>query len=156
MSILPVIIIILVIHIVLCLIYLIFSLTRETTLRKENIIPILLIPLFAPLTAIILEWLQFSGHQGEKLDEILLEPLEDDILWKTVKNHHEVGNIVPLEEALIINENNTKRRMMLDALYDDPLKYLDVLLVASHNEDVETAHYATTTLSHSQKKFQIF
>lgn len=154
MSILPV-IVILVTHFILCAILLIYSLIRKTTLRKENIIPILLVPIFAPLAAILVEWIHFSGHQGEKLEEILLQPLADDILWKTIKNHHEVGNIVPLEEALLINENDTKRKMMLNALYDDPLKYLDVLLIASHNADVETAHYATTTLSHSQRRFQI-
>lgn len=155
MSILPIIFIIIVIHFILCTILLIYCLTRETSLRKENIVPIILVPIFAPLAAIILEWIHFSNHQGEKLEEILLEPLGDDILWKTIKNHHEVGNIVPLEEALLINENKTKRKMILNALYDDPLKYLDVLLIASHNEDVETAHYATTTISHTQRKFQI-
>jgi hypothetical protein len=113
------------------------------------------VPIFGPIAAIINEWINFSGHQGEKLEEILLLPLEDDILWRTIKNHHESGNIVPLEEALLINENKTKRRMILSALYDDPMKYLDVLFVASHNEDVETAHYATTTISHSQRSFQV-
>jgi hypothetical protein len=130
-------------------------LIRKTALRKEYIIPTLLVPIFGPLAALMVEWISFSGNQGEKLDEILLQPLEDDILWKTIKNHHEGGNIVPLEEALLINENETKRKMMLNALYDDPLKYLDVLVIASHNEDVETAHYATTTLSHSQRSFQV-
>jgi hypothetical protein len=124
-------------------------------LRKENIIPILLVPIIGPIVAGLIEWMNHSGNQGEKLDEILLHPLEDDVLWKTIKNHHEGGNLVPLEEALLINENETKRRMMLSALYDDPMKYLDVLFVASHNEDVETAHYATTTISHSQRSFQV-
>ncbi len=114
-----------------------------------------MVPIIGPLVASIIEWIYYSGNQGEKIDEILLPPLEDDILWRTIKNHHETGNIVPLEEALLINENDTKRRMMLSALYDDPLKYLDLLFVASHNEDVETAHYATTTISHSQRSFQI-
>ena len=44
---------------------------------------------------------------------------------------------------------------MLETLYEDPLKYLDVLMLAKNNEDVETSHYATTTISHAQKRFQV-
>ncbi len=44
---------------------------------------------------------------------------------------------------------------MLETLYEDPLKYLDVLLLAKNNEDVETSHYATTTISHAHKVFQV-
>ncbi len=154
MSILPV-VVLLVIHLILCAILLIYSLVSKSSLRKENIIPTLFLPIFGPFAALLIEWISRSGRAGKKLEEILLLPLEDDILWKTIKNHNEGGNIIPLEEALLINENSTKRKMMLDALYDDPLKYLDVLLIASHNQDVETAHYATTTISHSQRRFQI-
>jgi hypothetical protein len=149
------IIIIVIIHLILCVLIVIYSIVREAYLRKENILPTFFLPLIGPISAILIEWMNYSGRQGEYLEEIFLPPLEDDILWKTVKNYHESSDIVPLEEALLLNENQTKRRMMLNALYDDPLKYLDVLFVASHNEDVETAHYATTTISHSQRSFQL-
>jgi len=33
--------------------------------------------------------------------------------------------------------------------------YLDVLLTARYNDDVETAHYATTTISKAQRDFQL-
>jgi len=152
--ILPVIVILL-IHLILCIILLVYAIIRKPYLRKENLISIVLLPIFGPIGAIIIEWMNYSGDQGEKLDEILMQPLEDDILWKTIKNHHESGDIVPLEEALLINENETKRRMILNALYDDPMKYLDVLFIASHNEDVETSHYATTTISQSQRNYHL-
>jgi hypothetical protein len=35
------------------------------------------------------------------------------------------------------------------------MKYLDVLLTARYNDDVETAHYATTTISKAQRDFQL-
>ena len=142
-------------HFILMIILLVLVINGKPILRKENIIPLILLPIFGPLAALIVEWMNNICVQGEKFDEILLQPLGDDILWKTVKSYQESGNLVPLEEALLINENDTKRRMILNALYDDPLKYLDVLVLASHNKDAETAHYATTTLSHSQRSFEV-
>jgi hypothetical protein len=44
---------------------------------------------------------------------------------------------------------------MLETLYSDPLKYLDILNIAKYNDDVETSHYATTTISKAQKDFQL-
>ena len=44
---------------------------------------------------------------------------------------------------------------MLETLYTDPLKYLDVLNIAKYNDDIETSHYATTTLSKAQKDFHL-
>ena len=83
------------------------------------------------------------------------EYLDGDILWKSLKSFSEDENIVPLEEAMLVNDFTTRRRIMLDALYDDPMKYLEVLLIARHNDDIETTHYATTMISHAEKKFQI-
>jgi hypothetical protein len=95
------------------------------------------------------------GEQGKKpLD---MEPLtpEEDILWKALKSYHEKGNIVPLEEAILIDDVQTRRKFMLQTLYEDPLKYLDILMLAKNNDDVETSHYATTTISYAQRAFQV-
>jgi hypothetical protein len=105
--------------------------------------------------AFVIEGLRLSGEQGKiKLD---LEPpnLDEDILWTSLKSHHEKGNIVPLEEAILIDDVKMRRKFMLETLYEDPLKYLDILMLAKNNEDVETSHYATTTISHAQRAFQV-
>ena len=44
--------------------------------------------------------------------------------------------------------------MILYTLHDNPMKYLDILLIARYNADVETSHYATTVISNAQKDFQ--
>jgi hypothetical protein len=94
------------------------------------------------------------GKQGDKNVDML--PLAiDDILWKSLKSATEDGNLVPLEEAMLINDFGTRRRIMLDALYDDPMKYLGVLLLARNNDDIDTTHYATTMIAHAQKQFQL-
>lgn len=105
--------------------------------------------------ALAVELLNIFGRQGNKPLPIDIVAPEHDILWKALKSYHENGNIVPLEEAILIDDVKTRRKFMLETLYEDPLKYLDILLLAKNNEDIETAHYATTTISHAQKEFQV-
>lgn len=62
---------------------------------------------------------------------------------------------VPMEEAFLINEPRKRRAMMLNMLHNDPRQYIDLLLLARFNEDPETAHYATATLSEVQRKIQL-
>ena len=147
--------ILLLIHLILSVIWLVLIIGKKVSLRNENIFPIFLVPIFGPLAAFIIEWVHRSGKEAVDLD--LLMPLieDEDIIWNTIKHDQESGDIIPLEEALLIDEPAIRRSMMLKALYDDPLKYLDVLRVAAHNNDVETAHYATTTISNEQRKFQL-
>ena len=114
-----------------------------------------MIPIFGPLSGMMVEWVNRSGKEGKNIDQIITLAEEEDIIWSTVKNNKESADIIPLEEALIIDETDVRRDMMLKALYDDPLKYIDVLMVAAHNSDVETAHYATTTIAHQQRKFHL-
>lgn len=148
-------IIILVTHLILSLVLVVLVFSKKSALRKELIIPIIMIPFFGPVFGIMIEWIHRSGKEGRNIDLIMPQTEEDDIIWHTIKNDQENSDIIPLEEALLIDEPDVRRRIMLKALYDDPLKYLDVLMVAAHNNDGETAHYATTTIAHQQRKFQI-
>jgi hypothetical protein len=143
------------IHVVFSVFYIIFILSGRSGLRKEYIIPIILVPLFGPLTALAVELLIMSAEAGNTPLDIETDAFADDILWKTVKRFHEQGDIVPLEEAIMINDAKTRRKYMLETLYDDPLKYLDILLMAKNNDDVETSHYATTSISYLQRSFQL-
>lgn len=68
---------------------------------------------------------------------------------------HEADRLVPLEEAFLINEPKKRRELMMDLLRSEPRKHLDLLLLARFNEDPETAHYATATLTEVQRQMQL-
>lgn len=142
-------------HIVLALIYSVFILIGKSNLRREFIFIILLIPYLGVLTGLVVELLNLTHEQGTRPIDMEPAQLEDDILWKSLKKVDEEGNLIPLEEALLINDYKTRREMILGALYDDPMKYLDILLVARHNDDVETSHYATTVISNAERNFHL-
>jgi hypothetical protein len=130
-------------------------LLERTSLRKEHIVPIILLPIAGPGMALTIELLNLSNKQGKTPLPLVQVSREEDILWTTLKSYHEIGDIVPLEEAILIDDPKTRRKFMLQTLYEDPLKYLDILMLAKNNDDVETSHYATTTIAHTQRKFHL-
>jgi len=148
-------IVLILVHIFVTLAYTIFIVFGRSHLRKEYVIPLCLIPVFGPLTALMVEFMIIWGKQGTRSPNLERLTFEDDILWVTLRSFHEKGDLVPLEEAVLIDEVKVRRRSMLETLYADPFKYLDVLNVAKYNEDIETSHYATTTISKAQKDFQL-
>ncbi|AKG35013.1 hypothetical protein VK70_10945 [Paenibacillus durus ATCC 35681] len=71
-------------------------------------------------------------------------------------------NLVPLEEALLVNDLTSRRRTMIDLLKQDATEYLEVLRMAVGNEDTETSHYAVSAvveikrrLNHSLQEFAV-
>ena len=142
-------------HLLLALVFTIFIISGKSHLRKEQLIFLYFIPIFGICAALIIELMIISGRQGKTSVDLDSLSLSDDILWKTLKSFHEKGDLVPLEEAILINETKIRRKFMLEILYSDPYKYLDILNIAKYNDDMETSHYATTTISNAQKDFQL-
>lgn len=143
------------IHIILVVVYAIFIILGISHLRKEYLIPLCVIPVFGILFALTVELILLTGRQGIKKPDIEAQGLGDDILWATLKSFHEKSDLVPLEEAVLIDEVNIRRKSMLETLYTDPLRYLGVINTAKYSEDIEVSHYATTTISKAQKEFQL-
>lgn len=56
-------------------------------------------------------------------------------------------NIVPIQDALIFNDNTTKRILITKVLMDNPYKYIKVLTKAVRNNDTETSHYAAAAVA---------
>ena len=63
------------------------------------------------------------------------------------------GNIVPLEEALIVNEPELRRELIMNVLNDNPEEYVELLKQARMNEDVEVVHYAITAMVELSKEY---
>jgi hypothetical protein len=146
----------LVLHFGLSSIYAILILLKKSALTQANILPILLIPGFGLLGALAAEW-QTRVKSGNLDLEAELEPvsLADDIYWKTIQRRDEAENIVPLEEALLVNDRMTRKNLIFEMLLDDPLKNIDILMLARENNDTDTAHYANTTIAKIQRNFQL-
>lgn len=148
--------IVMVIHVVLVIAYFaLFVFTRRSRLRKEYWIPVMLVPIAGIAMAFLIEYLLASHHSADVNVDMAEMTLGTDIYWKNLRQSMEDTNVVPLEEALVINDVRTRRKILLDTMFTDPSKYLNLLAIARQNEDPETTHYATTTISKIQSAFQL-
>lgn len=64
-------------------------------------------------------------------------------------------NIIPLNDALILNEKKVRRKMMIDLLKGDILQNIDTVEAALKNEDSETSHYAATAIQKVKRDLTI-
>ncbi len=145
----------LIVHLIIACIYAALILLKWSSLSPAFIPIIFFIPDFGILSALVAE---ITNRLKDKLGdtgEIETVKLEQDIYWKTIRRQAQSEGIVPLEEALIINDRQTRKKLVLEMLLDDPKKNIDILLLARENNDVDTAHYANTTIAKIQRDFQL-
>lgn len=81
------------------------------------------------------------------------EIFQGKYLFKTRLNDSDY--IVPIEEALILNDNKTKRSILLNALKQDASLYVEQIKAALKNSDTETSHYAAAALMELKRKLTI-
>ena len=89
-------------------------------------------------------------------DDFELEELRvNDAVYKSivVEPAAQASEAVPLREALLVNDPATRRRLIMDVLYDDASAQPHALRAARSNDDTEVVHYATTALVELQKTY---
>lgn len=131
------------------------------TLMKLGLLPVrghmlavmVLVPLWGPLLVVLL--IARSAVFGDHLKDATLEALRiNDDMHRSMLVQGREGDdgVVPLEEALIVNDPGDRRRLMLSMLTEDPDAYLAQLQAAKLNDDVEVAHYAATAVAQISKE----
>jgi len=147
--------IVLIIHLVMVIIYSALIYKHRSSLTSANILPILCVPFFGFLSALIADLVTRSHKYVKDPAPAVALSLSEDIYWKSIQKREEAQNVVPLEEALIINDRQTRKKLILEMLLDDPMKNIDILLLARENNDADTAHYANTAIAKIQRSFQL-
>lgn len=144
--------VLLLIHTLVCLVL--------STLVKLGMLPVrghmlpamVLVPLWGPLLLVLCA----RGEAfGDALEDGTLESLRlNDEIRRGMQVQVREGDagVVPLEEALIVNDPSDRRRLMLSMLTEDPDAYLAQLQAAKLNDDVEVAHYAATAVAQISKE----
>lgn len=85
----------------------------------------------------------------------LVEKLRvDDELHRSIRGEDRAGTAatVPLEEALILDTAEQRRKLILSVLTEDPVQYYDLLQQARMNDDSEVVHYAATAMAQISKQ----
>lgn len=145
--------VLLLIHALVCLMLWTLMKLGLLPVRGHMLAVIVLVPLWGPLLVVLLS--VRSAMFGEGLKESALESLRfNDELHRSmsVPSGEDDAGVVPLEEALIVNDPAYRRRLMLSMLTEDPDAYLAQLQAAKLNDDVEVAHYAATAVAQISKE----
>ncbi|NFU38288.1 hypothetical protein FDG30_01845 [Clostridium sporogenes] len=64
-------------------------------------------------------------------------------------------DVIPVEDALVLNDEKTKQNLIINVLKSDPYKYLGFLKKALKDEDTETSHYAATAVTEVKRKLTL-
>lgn len=145
--------VLLLIHALVCLMLWTLMKLGLLPVRGHMLAVIVLMPLWGPLLVVLLS--VRSAVFGEGLKESALESLRfNDELHRSmsVPSGEDDAGVVPLEEALIVNDPAYRRRLMLSMLTEEPDAYLAQLQAAKLNDDVEVAHYAATAVAQISKE----
>ena len=145
--------VLLLIHALVCLVLWTLMKLGLLPVRGHMLSVIVLVPLWGPLLVVLLS--VRSAVFGEGLKESALESLRfNDDLHRSMSVPSGEGDagVIPLEEALIVNDPADRRRLILSMLTEEPDAYLAQLQAAKLNDDVEVAHYAATAVAQISKE----
>ncbi len=139
-------IILLIVHVIICILAWLAK-RGDDSLVLENLMPIVIaVPFFGAL-AFALRYRMVKKAKAKRR-EIGLED------FNVITGHYkriEVDDnadveVVPLEEALAVNDSKTRHSLMLNILHGSPEEHIDMLQKARNSNDTEVTHYATTMM----------
>ncbi len=143
------------VHITICLIVG-YKLYKKQIGTRDPVLPVVvLIPICGVLLLLVHLWIEEKQKNGSR--KIELEKLDiQDMKFRpiTVEGAENSEMIVPLEEAIAINDAGTRRTLMLDILHRNPDEHVALLQRARLTDDTELTHYATTTMMEIQSGYE--
>lgn len=147
--------ILIIIHILICIISYVL-IKRKIVYTKSLILPmIVLIPIWGFVSFLMEEFIIRRNRKGTKeigVDKLRLSDKKYSRIRVDNNDNREI--IVPLEEAILINDAKTRRSLMLDILRKNPDEYVDMLQRTKLSADPELTHYATTTIMEIQGGYE--
>lgn len=146
-------VLLLIIHALVCLALWTLMKLGLLPVRGHMLAVIALVPLWGPLLVLLLCARSRAFGNASCASTLESLRLKDDMRRGVLVQGRETdAGVVPLEEALIINDAGDRRRLMLSMLTEDPDVYLAQLQAAKLNDDVEVAHYAATAVAQISKE----
>ena len=142
------------IHLIICI--LIWSGIRTGFLKAKMYMLSLavFVPVWGPVCVLLIHFQLFSGT--DQVKTVGIEKLRvNEEIYKNMFPAMEENDrdVVPLEEALLLNDPSRRRELIMNVLNDNPGEYVELLKQARMNEDVEVVHYAITAMVELSKEY---
>lgn len=146
----------LIIHIFLSIIFLIFNMKNSRDDSLYKFIVVLFIPLFGFIyfffVFILKKFFSKSNNGLAEYEKYIKNDVHNQLIRRL--NIDKEINIVPVNEALIINESKIKRNLLIDLVKDSKINHIELLKKALENNDTETSHYAAVAIAEVKKQFE--
>ncbi|WP_214825781.1 hypothetical protein [Exiguobacterium algae] len=119
--------------------------------QRKDFLPSFLLLLAIPIFSWgIIYYLQRSkGEDAELPDWLLRKETYEDVSLQRPDVTIET-NLISLQDALVLNSNQVKRKTLMNVLKNDFLQQAPLLAAALKSEDNETSHYAATALQQAK------
>lgn len=141
------------VHILICILTAIGIFSGVLKVSKYMIFIVMLLPFWSVAAVLILHTQNSLEREGTK--EIQMEKMKlDSEVYRsvTVEEKKNAHKLVPMEEALIVNNPAERRELIMDVLNDNPKEYIRFLQSAGDNDDTEVVHYAVTAMVEISKE----
>ena len=141
-------------HIVCCVLVWLGIKTHLLKVKKYLMALVIFVPFWGTVCVLLLH-LQMLTRRDNRIEPGVEKLRVNEEIYKNIFQavSDTDKKIVPLEEALLINEPRVRRELIMDVLNDDPEEYMDLLKQARMNEDVEVVHYAITAMVELSKEY---
>jgi len=120
-------------------------------------------PISLPFLGYILLWGLNRSIQKDEPDLSLVQgdfeewfDVDDTQKMSRVESAYDhVEEIIPLEEALVLQDKEVSRWMLMEIVSRAPAKFIDLLFLARQDKDTEVVHYATTLIAEISRQYDI-
>lgn len=145
-----------VLHLLICIIFLILIKTDLFKISMQLYPMILLLPVAGAVMAMYAQHYTVKNMTGSKTIELERLALEqNDIRRISMEEDRSEKSVVPLEEAILINDHETRRKLIISIIQQDPAHYLKMLQRATLNDDIEVTHYASTAIMEIRRNYEL-
>lgn len=137
-------------HILGCAVVWVMAELRFIRLEHGCFPVVLFVPLWGPLSAVLLDCRPNASLRWTASGTLYEHKKTFRALPQDAAEH--AAEIVPLEEALLLDSPAQRRRLMLLLLRNDPSRYCDLLELARRSRDSEVVHYAAAAEAQMNKQ----
>jgi hypothetical protein len=146
-----------ILYYLVCIFYTILVLKKK---RENGLIKALVIT-FLPVFGFVLVHYLFKPNKSIQQNQVLevenrLGTIDKQGHLNIIQpiNIEEEVNLVPIQDALLLNENKIKRKLLIHSLKENSIQNTKILEKALQNEDSETSHYAASAIMEMKRRLQ--
>lgn len=142
-------------HAASCIVITIFVKLKRLKVPASFLPVLYFVPLWGEISVLACHRLKTSGRDGCLKPGLEQVGVGEEVFRSLIPEPEKDSAVIPLEEALLLNDSGIKRSMILDILSKQPEEYMQLLKEARENDDVEVVHYATTAMSELSKEYDL-